>query len=134
MAERTYIGVIEQGAGGYGIIFPDFPGCVSAGDSLDHVLAMGREALTLHVEGMVEDGEVIPSPSEVTLDAARAEIPEADWIALGLVTVTVPTFPKTVNVPLSTDLVQEVDRLATNRRQFIMDATRRELDRLKKSA
>lgn len=134
MAERTYLGVIEGGKSNYGIIFPDFPGCVSAGNSLDHVLAMGKEGLAFHIEGMAEDGDLIPEPSEVTLEQVKEDIPEGDWIAIAAITVPIPDFPGTVNVPLATDLVQEVDRLASNRRQFIMEATRRELDRLKKSA
>ena len=134
MAERTYLGVIERGDGSYGIVFPDFPGCISAGDTIDHVLAMGKEALTFHVEAMVEDGDLIPQPSEVTVEQVKADIPEGDWVAVAAVTIEVPTFPDMVEVPLATALVQEVDRFTSNRRQFIEDAARRELERLRRPA
>ena len=112
-------------------MFPDFPGCVSAGDTIDHVLAMGKEELTFHVEAMVEDGDLIPQRSEVTIEQVKADIPEGDWVAVAAVTIEVPTFPDMVVVPLATALVQEVDRFTSNRRQFIEDAARRELERLR---
>jgi len=53
-------------SGGYSVDFPDLPGCVSAGDSLEEALIMAREALSLHLYGMTEDGDAIPTPSEPT--------------------------------------------------------------------
>ncbi len=51
-------------AGGYSVDFPDLPGCISAGVSLEEALFMAREALSLHLYGMTEDGDAIPTPSE----------------------------------------------------------------------
>ena len=134
VAKRVYFGVIEGGGEGYCIFFPDFPGCVSAGESLEDLARMGAEALQFHVDAMVEDGEAIPEPGIPDLEAERAEVPEADLRGLLAIEIDVPTFPHTVAVPLDTDLVQAVDRLVPNRRQFIMDATRRELERMRRSA
>src|SRR5438445_2138624 len=50
----------------YGVSFPDFPGCITAGKTLDEAHRMAVEALALHVAGMREDGEEIKPPS--TLD------------------------------------------------------------------
>jgi predicted RNase H-like HicB family nuclease len=58
----------------YGVSFPDFPGCITAGRTLDEASRMAAEALALHIRGMVEDGDVVPEPSkldEVAQDAAR---------------------------------------------------------------
>ena len=55
----------------YGVSFPDFPGCVTAGKTLDEARRMAIEALSLHIEGMAEDGEPIPEPS--TLDDVAAD-------------------------------------------------------------
>jgi predicted RNase H-like HicB family nuclease len=49
----------------FGVSFPDFPGCVTAGKTLDEARRMAAEALSLHIEGMVEDGEPIPEPSTI---------------------------------------------------------------------
>lgn len=56
----------KEAASDFGVSFPDFPGCVTAGKTLDGARRMAVEALRLHVSGMLEDGAEIPSPS--TLD------------------------------------------------------------------
>lgn len=48
---------------GFGVTFPDFPGCVSAGKNLQDARRMAAEALGLHIAGMLEDGAKIPEPS-----------------------------------------------------------------------
>jgi predicted RNase H-like HicB family nuclease len=134
MSERMYFGVIEAGQDGFAIYFPDFPGCVSAGETLEDLSVMGTEALQFHIDAMVEDGEAIPTASTPDIEKQRSEVPEADLRGLLAVKVVVPTFPQTIPVPLDTGLVQAIDRVTRNRRQFIADATRRELERLQKSA
>src|SRR5260221_13345194 len=47
----------------FGVSFPDFPGCVTAGKTLEEARRMAAEALALHIQGMAEDGETIPEPS-----------------------------------------------------------------------
>ena len=141
MAHRHYLGGVSGHPGNYGIVFPDFLGCISVGESMTDIAAMGREALQLHIDGMVEDGDLIPEPTPVDFASLDAEFSDPDdpddiepWVAVLAIEVVVPTFPQTVPVLVDTALVQEVDRLVPNRRQFIMDATRRELARLQKSA
>ena len=51
----------------FGVSFPDFPGCITAGKTLEEAHRVAAEALALHIAGMVEDGDAIPDPS--TLDA-----------------------------------------------------------------
>jgi predicted RNase H-like HicB family nuclease len=55
----------------YGVSFPDFPGCVTAGRTLEEASRRAGEVLSLHIAGMVQDGEVIPEPS--TLDDVRKD-------------------------------------------------------------
>ncbi|HCL64411.1 MAG TPA: hypothetical protein DIC56_06090 [Rhizobium sp.] len=63
---RNYIGLIHKDADSdFGVSFPDFSGVVTAGTDLDDARRMAEEALGLHVEGMVEDGEAIPEPSSL---------------------------------------------------------------------
>ena len=58
-----YIALIhKEPASDYGVSFPDFPGCVTAGATLDEARRGAVEALAFHIDGMVEDGEAIPSP------------------------------------------------------------------------
>jgi predicted RNase H-like HicB family nuclease len=63
---RQYIGLIhKEAASDYGVSFPDFPGVVTAAKDLDDARAMADEALALHIEGLVEDGEAIPEASSL---------------------------------------------------------------------
>lgn len=50
-----------------GVVFPELPGCVSAGDDVDDAVRMAHEALALHLSGMIADGEALPGA--VALDA-----------------------------------------------------------------
>jgi predicted RNase H-like HicB family nuclease len=57
----------------FGVSFPDFPGLVTAGRTLEEAKAMAEEALALHIAGMEEDGEDIPEP--LSLDELMATDP-----------------------------------------------------------
>ncbi len=59
---RTYrfLVIIEQGEHNYGAYVPDLPGCVATGDTYEEVLKNIREAIVMHLEGMIEDHEPIP--------------------------------------------------------------------------
>ena len=50
---------------GISVEFPDLPGCFSYGDSDIEAVANAKEALELHLFGLEDDGEPIPSPSHV---------------------------------------------------------------------
>lgn len=47
--------------GGYCITFPDLPGCITEGDTLTEALTMAKDALELHLYGMEDDGDEIPT-------------------------------------------------------------------------
>jgi predicted RNase H-like HicB family nuclease len=73
---RRYLVVIERADdGGYGAWAPDLPGCVALGDTIKECEQSMREAITLHLAGMREDGEPIPQPS--TVAAALVEVDAA---------------------------------------------------------
>lgn len=48
----------------YGVSVPDLPGCVTAGDTMAEALTMAKEAIALHLEGMLDDGLELPDPTE----------------------------------------------------------------------
>jgi len=55
MRKVTYLGVFEHAEdGGYGVYFPDLPGCTSAGVTLEDVQLQAAYALGLHLYGMVD--------------------------------------------------------------------------------
>jgi predicted RNase H-like HicB family nuclease len=61
-----YVVVIEKGATSWGAHVPDLPGCVAIGKSREEAVALIREVIDLHVEGLRDAGETVPEPrSEV---------------------------------------------------------------------
>jgi len=65
MRKATYLAVFEPSADGYAVSFPDLPGCVSFGSSLEDATREAGDALGLHLYGMEKDGDLIPPPSSV---------------------------------------------------------------------
>ncbi len=49
----------------YGVQFYDFPGCITAGETIEEANSMANEALKSHVAWMIEDGDEIPFPSSL---------------------------------------------------------------------
>jgi len=72
-----YIALIHKNSySDYGVSFPDFPGCVTAGKTLDEAKSFAGEALKGHIELMREVGEFIPEPSSlesIMQDASNKE-------------------------------------------------------------
>jgi len=62
---RRYLVVVEKGESNYGAYIPDLPGCVALGDTVEETLALMKEALAAHLEGMVEDDDPIPEPTSI---------------------------------------------------------------------
>ena len=105
-----YIALIHKEADSdYGVSFPDLPGCVTAGATLDEARAFAEEALTLHLEGMAEDGEAAPEPS--TLEAVMDDPANRDGVAI-LVGVETRARTVRVNITLAEDALREIDRYA----------------------
>ena len=68
------LAIVHAEAGVDGIAFPDLPGCIAAGDSLDDVLQRGAAAAAACVDSLNEDGEPIPCCARLT-SAARPVVP-----------------------------------------------------------
>ena len=58
-----YAVVIEKGDSSYGAYVPDLPGCIASGETREEVLRLIHEAIEFHIQGLKEDGEIIPEPS-----------------------------------------------------------------------
>lgn len=66
----TIIALIHGEPGAYGIGFPDFPGAVSGGSTIDEALHRGRATLAAHIEAIGEVGQDLPRVR--TIDEVRA--------------------------------------------------------------
>jgi predicted RNase H-like HicB family nuclease len=62
-----YVAIVEEEEGkAIGVWFPDLPGCISAGDTLDEAMLNAAEALELWAEAMIESGQKIPAARSLT--------------------------------------------------------------------
>lgn len=57
-----FLVVIEKANGNYSAYSPDLPGCVATGKTRQDAERNMREAMLMHVEGLIEDGEPVPEP------------------------------------------------------------------------
>jgi predicted RNase H-like HicB family nuclease len=123
-----YIALIhKEPASDYGVSFPDFPGCVTAGTTLDGARREAAEALALHIDGMIEDGEAIPDPS--SLEDVMAERENREAVACLVQAPARQARAVRVNITMPEDVLADVDRLAgrqgLSRSAFLARAARR---------
>ncbi len=58
-----YVVIFEKGENSYGASVPDLPGCIAVGETIEEVRELIAEAIEFHIEGLREDGDVVPSPT-----------------------------------------------------------------------
>lgn len=128
---RHYIGLIHMDADSdFGVSFPDFPGVVTAGTTLDEARAIAEEALNFHAEGIASDGEALPEPS--SLEQVMSDPDNLGGVAI-LVTLKTET-RKTVrvNITMQEDFLERIDRFALahgyTRSGFMTRAARRAME------
>ncbi len=112
----------------YGVIVPGLPGCYSAGGTMEEAITNTKEAIELHLEGLVEDGLEIPE--QKGMDAYKKEIEAGGIAAL----VEVDTSPyetaksERVNVTFPKALLARIDkaseRMGTTRSGFLQKAAK----------
>jgi len=121
---KNYIALFEEnGKGGYGVVFPDLPGCISAGNTYEEAVRMAHEALALYCDGEYN----IPEPRTL----AKIKKEWASWkewegnynflieyIALYPLKAKVKKF----NIAIDERLVNRIDRITKNRSAFIVEA------------
>jgi predicted RNase H-like HicB family nuclease len=126
---RHYIALIHKDPkSDIGVSFPDFPGCVSAGSTLEEAASMAAEALAGHIHMMEEEGLDIPDPTP--LDAIRAKRENRSGVPV-LVPAPMPKAWKAtrVNITVPSDVLESIDRYADehgfNRSGFLVHAAKK---------
>lgn len=117
----------------YGVIVPDVPGCFSAGSTVAEAFENVKEALSLHYEGLVADGDPLPQVREID---AHIENPDYAGGVWGVVEFDItPYFGKSVrfNATLPEQLLERIDQTVrrdqrySSRSGFLAAAALREL-------
>lgn len=68
MGQREYSYTIilepDPDEGGYTVTVPALPGIVTQGETIEESIAMAKEAIQCHIEGLIADGEPVPEERE----------------------------------------------------------------------
>jgi predicted RNase H-like HicB family nuclease len=132
--ERLYIGLIHKDRGSdFGVSFPDFPGCVTGGSTIEEAFEMAKEALAGHIEVMLEEGLDIPDPPADPI-AAVSRYAKRGAGAPILVPAAADDKAMRVNVTLPGRLLRRIDARTANRSGFLAEAAASKLDAEKKTA
>jgi len=111
----NYIAIVHKDPkSDFGVSFPDFPGCITAGRNIDDAKDMAQEALTLHIHGMIDDGDQLPVPSKLEEIMADPDFVDA---AAYLVVEIPDAKPRTVRVNITVPemTLKQIDAAAKKR-------------------
>jgi predicted RNase H-like HicB family nuclease len=125
--------ILKDSESEYGVVFPDLPACVTAGETVQEAALDAAQALARHILGLAEDKAEIPPPSAP--DAALPEwLDEHDArtiVARVLVPVEVPGRSLRITIAIDEALLARIDEAAScaggSRSDFIAEAARARL-------
>jgi predicted RNase H-like HicB family nuclease len=125
---KNYIALFEEtGKGGYSAVFPDVPGCFSAGDNYEETYKMAHEALAFHIDCLIKDGEKVPQPR--TLEQIKKKWEDwKEWeknykfMPVPIALIPLAKKAKRVNLMIPESLLTRIDSIATNRSEFVSNA------------
>jgi predicted RNase H-like HicB family nuclease len=96
----------------YGVIVPDLPGCFSAGRTIDEALAMAREAIELHLDGMIDDGEAVPKPGAIEDYRGQPGFRGGVWAVVSISPAGLRVKARRINISLPERVLEIVDGAA----------------------
>ncbi len=110
-----YAAVMEQtDAGGFGVWFPDFPGCISHAEDTLTAAQGARKALARRLEAMAQNGGPVPQPTPAEA-VELADVPSYVFLVEADTPVAKPAYVR-LNVTLPEALVRRIDALAGGNR------------------
>lgn len=66
----------KEPEGGYTVIVPSLPGCVTYGSTKKEAIKMAEEAIELYLESLQEHGEEIPTEERILEHTVTVKAPE----------------------------------------------------------
>jgi len=96
----------------YGVAVPDLPGCFSAGDTLDEALVNAKEAILLHLEGLLDDKQPIPEPRPLEEHAKRRQWKGWTWAVVEVDMSEIDDKVERINITLPRRVLRVIDDAA----------------------
>ena len=96
----------------YGVTVPDLPGCFSAGETTDKALQQVVEAIECHLEGLLLDGEPIPSPKTIEAHQSNPDYSGGIWAFVTVDIAKLSGKTRRVNITLPERVLSLMDKYA----------------------
>lgn len=96
----------------YGVTVPDLPGCFSAGRTIDEALEATREAIELHLEGLIDAGQPIPAPGSIESHQAHPDYRDGTWALVPVDESSLRVKVVRINITLPERVLDAVDQYA----------------------
>jgi len=104
--------ISKQPRSDYGVVVPDLPGCISAGRTLDEAMHMAHEAIELHLEGLIEQGQVPPLPRSLESLRAMRQFAGGTWAVVQVDPAGLRVRVARIGVTMPQRLLDAIDRHA----------------------
>ena len=110
-----YTVLVDGKAGAYGVVFPDLPGCVAMGKTIDLALTRAAESLRDWVDLTERSGGRVPAPRSI--EALRRDAEVASALADGASLASVPLVRETgrpvkANLSIDSGVLEAIDAAA----------------------
>jgi len=92
-----------------GIVFPDIPGAVTAGDTVEAAFDMAVEVAHIQLAAQVAEGQTLPTPTSIE---ALKQNPEYEGWGWGMVDIDLTPYlgrSEKINVTLPGTLIRQID-------------------------
>ena len=110
----------------YGVTVPDLPGCFTIGDTVDDAIVQAVEAIECHIEGLVLDGQTIPTPRSIEFHQKNPDYADGVWVLVSVTLDKLPGESRRVNITMPELLLALIDQHAKQhgetRSRFIAQA------------
>ncbi|MES1156975.1 MAG: type II toxin-antitoxin system HicB family antitoxin [Alphaproteobacteria bacterium] len=127
MKELVYVAAVTKEAdGGFSVMFPDVPGAISEGETVQEAVENAREALELIIEAHVENNQTIPSAPKPIWETTRKVLKGGRMPYI--VVASAPSKAVRINITMDEGLLDRLDRAAEgagkSRSSLIAEAVR----------
>ncbi|MFQ6333165.1 type II toxin-antitoxin system HicB family antitoxin [Methylophilus sp. 3sh_L] len=104
------IAIHKEPNSSYGVTVPDVPGCFSFGDTVDEALTNAKEAITGHIETLLELGESVDiKVSEIESLKTQPAFSDAAWGFVDVDLTQLDAKPERVNISLPKFVLNRID-------------------------
>ncbi len=109
---RFAIVIHKEVGSSYGVTVPDLPGCFSGADTLDSAFVSAQEAILLHLEGMLADGEALPRTKPIEEHISNENYQDGIWGFVDVDMASVPDKAVRVNITVPSRVLAAIDKWA----------------------